>query len=169
MTESAGIASAGSCWIQAIGGVGGGKECVKMEIGGRKALEQRREFLKRNYRGVSVGGGVKSVWKWYQICRRKGQFLWGPKMCSLGLLAAGFRVQIAKELRYCNFCCKWPCSRGALLCKCSTLVSGPTKKGSASSGPTKNTEITEKTQRIVYRLIYLVWCIYLICVIRHLV
>ena len=44
-------------------------------------------------------GGVKSVRKWKSNLQEEGgHFLWGPKMCSLGLLAA-FRVQIADSIR----------------------------------------------------------------------
>jgi hypothetical protein len=57
----------------------------------RKALEQRKELLKRSYKG----GGEERAKMEIRFAGGRGPALWGPKMCSLGPLAAGFRAQIA--------------------------------------------------------------------------
>jgi hypothetical protein len=57
----------------------------------RKALEQRKELLKRSYKG----GGEERAKMEIRFAGGRGPALWGPKMCSLGPLAVGFRAQIA--------------------------------------------------------------------------
>ena len=88
--------------------------------------------------------------KWKSDLQEEGgHFLWGPKMCSLGLLAA-FRVQIADSIRIeITFVANGltgPTAEEPYCVNAARCYRAPQKKGSASSGPTKNTEITENTE-----------------------